>query len=328
MVKNRSHRVFYLVLVMLAVMIAGCGNASGQISENKKGSAAVKNDKAESELPETRIVKTIHGDIEIPANAKRIVVDSYLPTLLILGEKPVGATKTDLENVHIQDLITDIESTGESAVETILSLNPDLIISADAEKSTFEKFSKMAPTVIIPYETYSDAYEEVRAIGEMLGKEKEAEEWLTTFDEKIQQQRDKVKAVMGEGETVSIFGAFGKDSYIYGDGIYRGGQAIYKHLQLTPPERIKTELIDAGETYKQVSFEVLTDYAGDYIFFDQSHGGTLDKEDPVWESVEAVKKNNVFYLDGKRFWPYDPIAVLAQAEEVADMLVAKKQNEK
>ena len=313
---------------MLATIIAACGSSSSQTSDSKKGTEEVKNDKAESEQPQTRIVKTIHGDIEIPANAKRIVVDSYLPTLLILGEKPVGATKTDLENVHIQNLITGIESTGESAVETILSLNPDLIISADAEKSTFEKLSKIAPTVIIPYETYSDAYEEVRAIGEMLGKGQEAEEWLTTFDEKIQQQRDKVNAVMDEGETVSIFGAFGKDSYIYGDGIYRGGQAIYKHLQLTPPERIKKELIDAGETYKQVSFEVLIDYAGDYIFFDQSHGGTLDKEDPVWESVDAVKQNNVFYLDAKRFWPYDPIAVLAQAEEVADMLVAKKQAEK
>jgi len=309
------------------MLIAACSSTSNQSSDSKIGTLEA-NDKAEIEQPETRIVKTIHGDIEIPTNAKRIVVDSYLPTLLILGEKPVGATKTDLENVHIQDLITGIENTGESAVETILSLNPDLIISADAEESTFEKFSKMAPTVIIPYETYGDAYEEVRAIGEMLGKDKEAEEWLTTFDEKIKQQRDKVKAVMGEGETVSIFGAFGKDSYIYGDGIYRGGQAIYKHLQLTPPASIKKDLIDAGETYKQVSFEVLTDYAGDYIFFDQSHGGTLDKEDPVWESVDAVKKNNVFYLDAKRFWPYDPIAVLAQAGEVADMLVAKKQAEK
>lgn len=328
MFKNKSQRIFCLLLVMLATMIAACSSTSSQSTDSKNSTEEVKNDKAESEQPETRIVKTIHGDIEIPASAKRIVVDSYLPTLLILGEKPVGATKTDLENVHIQKLITGIESTGESAVETILSLNPDLIISADSEKSTFEKFSKMAPTVIIPYETYSDAYEEVRAIGEMLGKGKEAEEWLTTFDEKIQQQRDKVNAVMGEGETVSIFGAFGKDSYIYGDGIYRGGQAIYKHLKLTPPERIKTELIDVGETFKQVSFEVLTDYAGDYIFFDQSHGGTLDQEDPVWESVDAVKKNNVFYLDAKRFWPYDPIAVLAQAEEVADMLVAKKQAEK
>jgi len=182
--------------------------------------------------------------------------------------------------------------------------------------------------VIIPYETYGDAYEEVSAIGEMLGKDKEAEEWLTAFDEKMEQEREKVQAVMGEEETVSIFGAFGKESYIYGDGIYRGGQAIYKHLQLTPPDRIKKELIDAGETYKQVSFEVLTDYAGDYIFFDVSNGGSLDKEDAVWASIDAVKNDKIFYLDPDRFWPFDPISVLAQAEEVAEMLVAKKNSEK
>lgn len=313
---------------MLAMMVAACSSTSGQSSDSKTGSKEAKNDKAESEQPETRIVKTIHGDIEIPANAKRIVVDSYLPTLLILGEKPVGATKRDLENVHIVDLIAGIESTGENSVESIMSLDPDLIISADAEKTTFDSLSKIAPTVIIPYETYGDVYEEVSAIGEMFGKEKEAESWLATFDEKIKQQREKVQEVMDEGETVSIFGAFGKDSYIYGDGIYRGGQAIYKHLKLTPPERIKKELIDASETYKQVSFEVMNDYAGDYIFFDISNGGSLDKEDPVWASIDAVSNDKIFYLDAKRFWPYDPIAVLAQAEEVADMLVAKKQSEK
>ncbi|WP_342514727.1 ABC transporter substrate-binding protein [Sporosarcina sp. FSL K6-1522] len=319
MFKNKSRLIFSLLLVILAIMVAACSSTGSQ-----SGSEGEKNDTAESEELATRIVKTIHGDIEIPANAERIVVDAYLPTLLLLGEKPIGATKTDLENVHIVDLIDGIESTGENSVEAIMSLNPDLIISADAEKSTFDSLSKIAPTVIIPYETYGDVYEEVSAIGEMLGKEKEAESWLTTFDEKMKQQREKVQKVMAEGETVSIFGAFGKDSYIYGDGIYRGGQAIYKHLQLTPPERIKKELIDAGETYKQISFEVMNDYAGDYIFFDVSNGGELDKEDPVWASIDAVKNDHVFYLDPKRFWPFDPIAVLAQAEEVADMLVAKK----
>lgn len=319
MFKNKSQRIFSLLLVMLAMMMAACSSTSSQ-----SGSEGEENEKAESEQPETRIVKTIHGDIEIPANAERIVVDAYLPTLLLLGEKPVGATKTDLENVHITNLIAGIESTGENAVEAIMSLNPDLIISADSEKTTFESLSKIAPTVIIPYETYRDVHEEVNGIAEMLGKEKEAEDWLMGFDEKIKQQRERVQKIMTEGETVSIFGAFGKDSYIYGDGIYRGGQAIYKHLQLTPQENIKKALIDTGETYKQISFEVMNDYAGDYIFFDESHGGVLDKEDPVWASIDAVKNDTVFYLDPKRFWPFDPIAVLAQAEEVADMLVAKK----
>ncbi|WP_246168332.1 ABC transporter substrate-binding protein [Paenibacillus antarcticus] len=211
-----------------------------------------------------------------------------MPTLLLLDVKPVGATQVDIENVHIQNLNANIESTGENSFEKILALQPDLIISSDIEKSSFEKFSKMAPTIIIPYETYSDVHEEVRAIGQMLGK----------------------------------------DTYLYGDGIYKGGQAIYKQLQLTPPKRIKEELIDKGESYKQVSFEVLTDYAGDYIFFDISNGGSLDKNDPVWQSVDAVKKDDVFYLDEKRFRTYDPIAVLNQAEEGADMLVAKKQGQK
>ncbi|MFJ7935655.1 ABC transporter substrate-binding protein [Sporosarcina sp. NPDC096371] len=325
MFEQKSKLIFSL-LIVLAMLLAACSSTGSQLAKNKASSEG-ENEKAESEQPETRIVKTIHGDIEIPANAQRIVVDAYLPTLLLLGEKPVGATKRDLENVHIVELIDEIDSTGENAVEANMSLNPDLIISADAEKSTFDSLSIIAPTVIIPYETYRDVYEEVNGIGEMLGKEKEAKAWLTTFDEKMQ-QREKVQEVMTEGETVSIFGAFGKDTYIYGDGIYRGGQAIYKHLQLTPQENIKKTLIDAGETYKQISFEVMNDYAGDYIFFDASNGGALDKEDPVWASIDAVKNDHVFYLDAKRFWPFDPIAVLAQAEEVADMLVAKKNSEK
>ncbi|MCM3337525.1 hypothetical protein M3650_02400 [Paenibacillus sp. MER TA 81-3] len=79
--------------------------------------------------------------------------------------------------------------------------------------------------------------------------------------------------------------------------------------------------MDQGETYKQVSFEVLADYAGNYIFLDESNGGALNKKDPIWSSIAAVKNDRVFYLDAKRFWPYDPIAVLAHAEEGADMLV-------
>lgn len=184
MFNNKTKLSFCMLLVLLTIMIAACGTAG----DNNEGA---KSGVAESEEPETRKVKTIHGDIEIPLKPGRIVVDAYLPTLLLLGEQPVGATKTDLENVHIQDLIDGIESTGENDLETILNLKPDLIISADAEKNTFEQLSKIAPTVIIPYETYGDVHEEVRALGEMLGKAQKAEEWLKAFDKKMDQERKK-----------------------------------------------------------------------------------------------------------------------------------------
>ncbi|MEG0258643.1 MAG: ABC transporter substrate-binding protein [Lysinibacillus sp.] len=303
------------LLLVLALMLVGCGSKEG------------KNAKEAEPEEKTKKVSTINGDIEIPTNPKRVVVDAYLPTSLLLGVKPVGATQRDLENVHIQDLIDGIENTGESAIESILALKPDLIITADSEATSYEKLSKIAPTIVIPYETYRSVEEEVNGLAEILGKQAEGEAWLKTFNEKVKENREKLATVMKPDETVSIFGAHGKDFYLYGDGIYRGGLAIYQQLQLKAPERIQQELIDAGETFKQVSFEVLPEYEGDYIFFDNFNGGELNREDSIWKSMDAVENSNVFYLDADRFWPFDPIAVLAQVEEVTKMLVDKRASE-
>ncbi|KOR89729.1 ABC transporter substrate-binding protein [Paenibacillus solani] len=323
-------RITLSMLILCSFLISACGgngNTTNNAGSSGETAAGTDMPQVETSAPTTRKVETINGEIEIPADPKRIVVDAYLPTLLLLGEKPVGATATDLENVHIQDMINDIENTGASAPEKILALNPDLIISANSDPELYEQLSKIAPTVILPYESYRGVHEEVEGLGAILGKEKEAKDWLAGFDEKIEELRAKVSGVLEEGETFSIFGAFGKTFYLYGDGIYRGGLAIYKELKLTPPATIQKELIDANVTYKEVSLEVLKDYAGDYIFFDESNGAEMDKKDKVWTSIEAVKQDRVFYLDAKRFWPFDPIAVLAQAEEVTDMIVSQKEKE-
>lgn len=42
--------------------------------------------------------------------------------------------------------------------------------------------------------------------------------------------------------------------------------------------------------------------------------------------MDAVKNNRVFDLDGDYFWPYDPIAIKAQVEKVAEMLVERQQS--
>ncbi|MEY9977816.1 ABC transporter substrate-binding protein [Lysinibacillus sp. RC79] len=310
-----------IFLIILTLMLVGCSSNDETSKDNK-----VNSNTKEETGGTTKKVPTINGEIEIPTKVERLVVDGYLPTSLLLGVMPVGATQRDLENVHIQDQIDDIENTGESAIESILALKPDLIITADAE--SYEKLSKIAPTVVLLYETYRSVEEEVKGLAEILGKQAEGEAWLKMFAEKVSENREKLAEVLDPNETFSIFGVLGKDFYLYGDGIYRGGQAIYKQLQLKAPQSIQKELIETGETYKQVSYEVLPEYAGDYIFLDETNGGKLNREDSLWKSMDAVKNNNVFYLDAKRFWPFDPIAVLAQVEEVTNMLLEKKKSEK
>ena len=98
-----------------------------------------------------------------------------------------------------------------------------------------------------------------------MNKSEEAEAWLKTYDERIQAARTKVKAVIRPEETFSILEVSDKSYYGYGDNFGRGGQAVYRALELAPLEITRKELM--GDTqWKEISREIVGDYAGDHIF--------------------------------------------------------------
>ncbi len=66
---------------------------------------------------------------------------------------------------------------------------------------------------MIPYETYRSVEEEVVGLAEIFGKQAEGEAWLKMFEEKVNEHTERLATVMDENETVSIFGAFGKDFF-------------------------------------------------------------------------------------------------------------------
>lgn len=301
------------VLFVLLLVVAACSTNDTKKDESKEQKAA------------TKTITTINGDIEIPTNVERLVVEAYLPTALLLGVKPIGATEQDLLNVHIKDQIEGIENTGESSPEKILALKPDLIITANPDTKVYEKLSKIAPTVVLPYETYRNVDDEVNALAEILGKEKEGDEWLADFHQTVKANRERLEGVMEPNETIALIGAYKDDYYVYGDGIYRGGQAMYQQLQLKPSEGIQKNMIDKDITFQQIAYEVLPEYAGDYIFLDESYSDGMNKDDELWQSLPAVKNDNVFYLDEAVFWPFDPIAVKNQVVVITDWLIDNKE---
>jgi len=246
-----------------------------------------------------------------------------LADLLALGVKPVGAPSWELESPYVEGLVDGVEDIGlidGGSVEKILSLNPDLIITVGGDEKLNEQYRKIAPIVVIPYGTYHEVHVVLRAFGEMLGREKEAEEWLSGFDEKVNKAKATIQGLIEEGTTFSIMGPFAQEFYIYGNGVNRGGEAIYQQLGLTPPENVRKTLIEPKIDALSVSFEKIGDFAGDYIFLNISGGAEFDENAPIWASLEAVKNKRVFHLDNDSFSPYDPIAVAAQVEEVAAML--------
>ncbi|WP_187698619.1 hypothetical protein [Paenibacillus alvei] len=120
----------------------------------------------------------------------------------------------------------------------------------------------------------------------------------------------------------------------YSPNLYRvyfksSSQAIYKHLELTPPPAVK-KLIKVKESVKEISLEAVPQFAGDYIFLDSGNEGQFERDGAFWNSIPAVKNHRVYDVDGKYFWPYDPIAVQAQVQKVTEMLVegSKAKSEK
>lgn len=322
----QKHRLLLASLVVLC-LLAGC-SSTGSESSTPSPTPAIEQSAEATPQPspennDTRMFSTINGDIEIPVNPQRIVTQGLLPYLLAFDVKPVGAPEWEIEYPHLAgktDGIVDIGYIDGSSLEKIVELEPDLIVTVAAEM--YDQLSKIAPTVVIPYDAIGDAHNDMRLFGELLGKQEEAEQWLETFDQKVAESKEKISDVVGPDDTFSIVSAFDKTYYMYGEGVYRGGLAIYKYLELQPSPLVKQDLIDAKKPLVEISFEVIADYAGNHIFLDVSNGGKLDESTNMWKSLEAVKNNQVYRLDVDIFWPYDPIAIMMQMDEIIKMLEA------
>jgi len=330
-----------ITLIMIALLLSACGNAKVETTNkevsppaNAQTNSSTTSDDTASGTTETtepiattKIVKTSKGDIEIPIKPVRIVTDDYLGSLIALGVKPVGTPGLHLKNLYFSEALAGVEDIGDygkSSIEKILSLQPDLIITAEHDEVKYETLSKVAPTISIPYGELKDAHEELTYFGKLLGREAEAEAWLANYDDRIAKAKAKVDKAIPADATFSIFEDGEKSVWTYGDNFGRGGQPIYQALGRKPPANVADEIME--KQWKELSQEILSTYAGDYIIL-TSNTRTLEdiKKDPVWRTLDAVKNDRVYVWKEERSWYYDPIAVLSQTEELAAWLTGETQ---
>lgn len=309
----QKRKIIASLFLGLLLLLAACGNTTTSTTTNK-----------ESKLADTKKVQNMNGEIEIPINPKRIVAEEYIATLIVLNVKPIGAPGLTLENYYLKDALKGVSSIGtygKPSTEKIIGLKPDLIITGNGDN--YEALSKIAPTVVIPYGELKDAHEELTYFGQLLGKEQEAKDWLVQYDQKIADAKAQVDAIIPADASFSIIEDAGKKLYVYGDNFGRGGQPVYQALGRKPPAKIADEIME--KQWAEISEEMLTEYAGDYIILTADTRTLEDfKKDPIWSSLPAVKNDHLYIWPEERSWYYDPTAVLAQVEELTKWLTSKK----
>jgi iron complex transport system substrate-binding protein len=147
----------------------------------------------------------------------------------------------------------------------------------------------------VPLELSGGPKDSVRIFGDILGRKAEAEQWITQFDAKVEAARKKVSSKISKDETFTIFNIWKNKLRVYGF-VNMGGYALYEGLQVTPAPQVDKEFRNAKEWYREISYEVLPEFAGDHIIlttYDPDGTSTVLKElesSPLWKNLKAVKE--------------------------------------
>ncbi|MFG3440130.1 ABC transporter substrate-binding protein [Nonomuraea sp. NPDC047897] len=293
----RPLRAFVGAMALVAGL-AACGStdsaspaASGQASA--EGGAAF------------RTVKHAMGETAIPAQPKRVVAldQSFVDAALTLQTPVVGYTTYRSIEDKLPDYLgavateygkeaTPVGTLEEPSLEKIAALKPDLILSAKVRhEALYDKLSKIAPTVFS--ETTGAIWKEnLRLVGQALGKEDLADTTLKEFEDRaakigtaIKEKRD------GKLPSISIARFAGEPTVrLYVEKSYSG--LIMKDIGFPRPEGQPTA---TDSIVVDVSQERIADLDADHIFVatypDPTSDGPKAKfvANPLWGKLKGDK---------------------------------------
>lgn len=319
--KIQSKAVVAAVLSLMLLMSAcGTGTGSGSSTEPASASSVSSQVLEVSESPETeetRTVSTVMGDVEVPVNPRRVIVQYLMGDLVALDIIPIGITEVH-KGAAFEELLTDAMnlSQWEFEPEEVMALEPDLIILAS--DTQYEDMSKIAPTILVPYGTMTRE-ERMGFLGEVFGRAEGAQAALAEYNTAVSEGKAKLAQAGLGNVTISAMQVTEEQISVVGNK-HSLGRILYDELGLKAPRAVQEEIIDAGEYWGGSSMEVLADYCGEYVF----HMGDVSEdiaENAVWQSIPAVTENKVFIMDTAFTYYSDISSSIAMINNVVDQLL-------
>lgn len=290
--------LYQLLMLSLAVVLvlAACGNDSKTASQNKSG--------------DTVSIKHALGTTDVPKHPKRIVTlyQGATDVAVALGVEPVGAVeswKQQPKYDYLKDKLKNTKIVGQEPapnLEEISKLKPDLIIASKVRnEKVYDQLSKIAPTV--SHETVYKFKDTTELMGKALGKEKEAQDLLKKYDEKVNAFKKDAKAKYGDQWPIS---ASVVNFRAGNTRIYSGGYAgdILQDLGFKRPDAQQKEVDKGKDIIELASKESIPLINADQIFIFKSDPHAADAKlvaktekdwtsSREWQNLDAVKKGHV-----------------------------------
>ena len=248
--------------------------------------------------PLITLVDQAGRSVQLEKTAEQVVSCYYVSTyaMLSLGLKDelVGIEKkAETRPIYkmVDPAIIDLPAVGtmkEINIEKIASLSPDLVILPKKQLESAAALEELGiPAIVVNPETDDDLREMLTLIGTACGAEKQANDLISYYDEKL-------SGFSPEGETPSVL-CCGNGSYLEAapSGMYQN--------DLIALAGGKNAFAESEETYwEEISYETILKLDPDYIVIPA--GATYTAEDMASDSVladlRAVKENHIVTVPG------------------------------
>lgn len=302
------------LLLTMVFAFTACSN------KNNEGNTDTKED--------TRIATDLKGEVEIPAEPKRIVDLSGASDILsILGFDVVGTANSDGYDYtkfpsYLEEELSGATILGYSMsdtfdIEAIMALEPDLIIISTVQEKIYSQLSEIAPTLMVAMEQV-DWRVDFMHVAKVMDKEAEATEWIAAYDKKVAEVTARIKETYGEDATYLSFLASYGSIYIFdGAGI---GSIFYDDMGLKRPENLPQQ---ENISLPVVTMEGLAEIDADFVFAVATEEDFAVLEaDSIWNEMTAVKEGHVISLPASPYFNigYSPIGRLVFIEEIETYL--------
>ncbi|QQK76159.1 ABC transporter substrate-binding protein [Salicibibacter cibarius] len=295
----------WLTFPVFLLMIGGCGTEDASSSdrepeENEEASDTEGEEETDERFPRT--VEHEEGETVIEEEPQRVALGdvNIIDYFLALDELPVGARIDTIDrSPALQEIVESADPEGSITslggqinMETLIGLEPDLIIDSEGKAENYERNSKVADTIVL--DGSNDRTVRLEQLADIFGKEDLAESLI----EDLETLKDETKENIAPNadETVLFLRANGRDFTVLTP---EENGLLYEEMGL--------ETAGTFDDLGQVGVEAVSDADPDHIFIMEARremdadniGALIDvwDDNSVWNNIDAVQNDQMYILD-------------------------------
>lgn len=277
-------------------------------------------------------------EVTLDEPAVRVAATEWnaVENLVSLGVMPVGVSDiqgygTWVSSAPLDDTVTDIGTRGEPSMDTLATLDVDLVVVTDSLiEGAIEQVEATTPVVVIPggdvQDNIGQMFENLDLIAELTGTQDRAQELRDEFDAKIEEGRTAVEEAGATGSPVAFADGWADAGNVSVRPFAEGSlvSEVFAEIGLENPWGLEG---DPAYGLAQTDVEGLTALPEDVRFWYMANA--TDGGDPfadilagnaIWDALPFVQAGNVVRFPDSLWQFGGPTSMMQYVDAAVDAL--------